>query len=475
MRHITQLIIRNWFIWLIFGVAITLSFLHLNFLYTKQPQAQKQEQQASILFLRNNNFGQYEYLGLTEKQQLWLIHSKQPLKIGYSYNIIGKSQSFDPLDAEKGKYYLYYLTQGWQGTITIDANSQIEEQDDCNIFCQTLYNLNEWKSRAAISLDWSACHDNLALNQLLLGIEENKKCKYNSALQAGLILGIDKLQQTELKEQFKTLGLSHILVFSGLQVSLLFAFLESWSSRLYHNRWLKILLATLTFLTLIFIAGATPPVLRAGTSLLLSLFILKFLGRKISSWRLFLLVTILLLLLQPLLLFNISFQLSSLATLGILLAPKAGSLANQNQLNLPTLIKNIFTETLNIFWQSTFATLMTFPVIFSLNNQASLNLSSLPANILLLPVFNLLTYTSLLQLVPPLALIVSPLNNLILSLSQLVIADLSQFNFLQLSFPFSLQLSEIVAYYLFLGAVTIMLTKKGGIFGHNKKNNLKIN
>ncbi len=149
----------------------------------------------------------------------------------------------------------------------------------------------------------------------------------NSALAVSLLLGDKKGLDEDMKMSFSVSGLAHVLCVSGLHVGLIIAMFDLLFKNLHflglRGFYLRRLLLVLTSWAIAFIVGCTPSALRVA--LMLSLTLLTGTTAYRSDGLNVLLVTAFLLLLcDPLLLFDISFQLSFLAVLGIMLCmPRA--------------------------------------------------------------------------------------------------------------------------------------------------------
>lgn len=121
----------------------------------------------------------------------------------------------------------------------------------------------------------------------------------------------------ELLEAFTVTGIVHILSVSGSHISLLAGFMLNTGRFFCLPRRLNfiILAAVIAFYALL--CGFTPPVLRAAAMGLLSASALT-LGRASEARRLLSITALIMLLLDPLLAFSISFQLSFASTAGLL-------------------------------------------------------------------------------------------------------------------------------------------------------------
>ena len=141
------------------------------------------------------------------------------------------------------------------------------------------------------------------------------------ALLCALTLGEKRDFPKELKESYGVAGASHVLALSGLHLGIFYMLL---SFVIYYRgrRRFVIVFRELTIVATLwcfaFVAGLSPSVVRAA--ILFSLMSLaRCLGRDVSSLSSLALAALLMLLFNPHLLFDVSFQLSFAAVLAILL------------------------------------------------------------------------------------------------------------------------------------------------------------
>lgn len=151
--------------------------------------------------------------------------------------------------------------------------------------------------------------------------------KDRAALAVSLLLGDKKGLDEDLKMSFSVSGLSHILCVSGLHIGLIIAMFDVLLKFLHLlGMWgfgLRRVLLILIAWTIAFIVGCTPSALRVALMLTLTLLtdLTSFRSERIN---LLIVTAFILLLCDPLLLFDLGFQLSFLAVLGIMVCmPKA--------------------------------------------------------------------------------------------------------------------------------------------------------
>ena len=143
-----------------------------------------------------------------------------------------------------------------------------------------------------------------------------------AGLLQGILLGMDHTLPEDLAEAFRVAGLTHIIVISGYNVSIL---LQAWFvafTRLIH-RWLSLGAGLLVLLAFVLLVGPSPPVVRAA--IMSTMYVLAQLaGRRQWPMASLALSALLMLAVNPLLLHSVSFQLSLAATLALILLPQVG-------------------------------------------------------------------------------------------------------------------------------------------------------
>ncbi len=189
----------------------------------------------------------------------------------------------------------------------------------------------------------------------------------------------------ELVEAFTATGIVHILSVSGSHITLLAAVM-AWLGTLLRLR----PAVTAVFVTVVValycvLAGCVPPALRAGAMGLLAFFAIAM-ERESDARRLLALVGMALLFFEPLLAFDISFQLSFAATAGLLyLAPPFAAWLSHLRF-LSRFVALSLAVTLG-------AQLATLPLLAWYFHR--LSLSSLVANIVVVPVVELVIVAGL--------------------------------------------------------------------------------
>lgn len=140
-----------------------------------------------------------------------------------------------------------------------------------------------------------------------------------TGIAAALLTGYKEILDPDTKASFSRVGAMHILAVSGLHVGIIYLMISNLLFFLNKNRWMRItrLFIILLFLWIyVILTGMSPSVLRAGIMFSL-ISIGQTLYYKANIYNTIFLSAFILLLVDPSNLYNVGFQLSYLAVLGI--------------------------------------------------------------------------------------------------------------------------------------------------------------
>jgi len=269
-----------------------------------------------------------------------------------------------------------------------------------------------------------------------------------ASLISGIVLGTRRQMPKNFRQNLQKTGTIHVVVASGYNISVIAGLLISVIVR-FTKRKFALFLSFFGILAYTLMAGAEPPVVRAAIMGSLA-FLAQFLGREKDAWRALFFAGGVMLLANPLILFDLGFQLSFLATAGILfLEPKL----NGKIFRLPGPGENLRTTLA--------AQLGVLPILLA--NFGQISFLSPLVNVLVLPVVPLImilgAITALFGLVwQPLAQIASwfawvPLTYFIKIIEWFGKLPLASFEVGKISFWWG------IGYYLILGAIFFQKTK----------------
>lgn len=257
-----------------------------------------------------------------------------------------------------------------------------------------------------------------------------------SALLNGILIWDDSLMDSEFNSIYRWIGLSHITVVSGSNISAILAILILCLKRIQ-----KLLMIFLTIWALwiyVVFVWAEPPVVRAFITGSVTMIALTY-GNKIHSLRVLLFTGCVLTAVSPFsLLYDPGFELSFLATLGILTSVR---------------LLQKYHIVWQAIWVSVFAWIWTLPVTIGVF--WNIHLWSIPANILVWPAvawsmllgfFSLLAYSIL----PSAGLLLGHITYYLLAWINIVAQTL-------VSFPWYIQLNPWTAFMIGFTASWIII------------------
>jgi competence protein ComEC len=138
-----------------------------------------------------------------------------------------------------------------------------------------------------------------------------------ASLLAGILLGEDNNIPAELQQAFKNTGTSHIIAISGFNIAIIAGLFVILFSRFFGKRWGAVLaILGISFYTIL--VGASPSVVRAAIMGTLSI-LAGQVGRRNLPLNMLAFTAGVMALADPFVLWDVGFQLSFMATLGLVL------------------------------------------------------------------------------------------------------------------------------------------------------------
>lgn len=186
------------------------------------------------------------------------------------------------------------------------------------------------------------------------------------------LVGMKSRLDDDLNNNLRTVGLVHIVVASGAHLAILVDVAKKVFGRL--SRFVGMLFSVLFVLFFMCMVGWTPSIMRAGIMTILNL-VAWYYGRKITAWRLILMVAAITLVIEPMFIINLGWLLSFASYSGIMIiGPILSRFFYGNR--RPGLIASTIVTTIS-------ATMMTLPI--TLYYYGTFSLISVVANLLILP------------------------------------------------------------------------------------------
>lgn len=186
----------------------------------------------------------------------------------------------------------------------------------------------------------------LTLREKVLSIYSAALPEPHNGLLSGIVLGTKSSLDASFNEKLRDTGTIHIVVASGTNISIFAGIILFILINLVKaNRRLAIAGAFIFIWAYIFFIGFQPPIVRAGIMASI-VFVAGILGREGDSLRALFIAAAIMLLFVPSWLFDLGFQLSFLATLGIILLGKRFSQIGERIKRIPVLVRETLAMTL---------------------------------------------------------------------------------------------------------------------------------
>ncbi|MGD8584896.1 MAG: DNA internalization-related competence protein ComEC/Rec2 [Chloroflexota bacterium] len=207
----------------------------------------------------------------------------------------------------------------------------------------------------------------------------------HASLLTGILLGDDSGLPSELAEQFRVTGMTHIIAISGFNIAILAAILLRGSRPFVGPRWCAwVAIGGVIIYTIL--VGAEPAVVRAAVMAAIFIFAGRVMGRPSYAPAGLMSAVLFMTLFQPTIIWSIGFQLSVAATLGLMLYVdpwKRWAEASAQNIVSPAVARSLARFLADIVGSTLAAMALTMPLIIFHFQQLSI-ISPL-ANLFILP------------------------------------------------------------------------------------------
>ncbi|SCH36795.1 ComEC family competence protein [uncultured Clostridium sp.] len=276
---------------------------------------------------------------------------RKKLKMGNNVSIKGTYKNLDDMKFENYDYGLYVKSIGYKGIIYIKSYDII----DNNIIYLYIGNLKSY------------------IKDVFRYLYKEKSDFLNS-----IVIGKKDYLSNDEKDLFSRTGTSHLIAISGLHTGILcsiIAFIINGINRPY-----KLIILSIFMFFYFIMVGSSPSIIRSVLSMII-LYLSVFLNKKRDGISTLSLIGVFLIVNNPFIIYNISFQLSFLATLSIIY--------------FYGYIKDIFKSSILSITIS--ANILTLPIIYY--NFRGIPVFSLVSNIIIMPFIGVIMYLSIISII----------------------------------------------------------------------------
>lgn len=335
---------------------------------------------------------------------------------GSVVKVTGKFKNYKDLKFEDFDYGRYLKSQGYEGTIDIKYYNVVKN----NLFYSKLFNL---KDKISKSIKYLYKDKSKFINSILIGEKEN----------------LDE----DIKEIFSKTGVSHILALSGLHVSILILVIGCSLGKI--NRLYKLLIISIILWLYSIMVGQSPSIIRAIVCSIIS-YLSIFIHERTDGISSLSLIGTILVVSNPYIIYNISFQLSFLATLSIIYFYGYINSKIKFKLIALTLAANILTT----------------PIVYL--HFKNISLVSVISNVVVVPFLSIIIYISIISvIILPMSFTLSKfmviINIFIIDKINTILEVLYDLKFSYIEFEESNKFIVII-YYILVGIYMIYKEKK---------------
>jgi competence protein ComEC len=264
------------------------------------------------------------------------------------------------------------------------------------------------------------------------------QCSDIANFASGIVFGLGKFT-TEFKNEYKSLGLIHLIVASGTQVNYLFGAVDWILIQLGVLKKIRFIFFIISCFTLLILIGYTPPLIRASIFIGIVVTLTTFFGRFIHSLRALMYTISIVLVFNPHWLYSMSLWLSCLASFAILISAEF-----KNDYLPQPLQDNLL------------VTLFLLPILSQFNT--SINLVTVPLNIILAIILPYLIGILLFCFIPIVGNIFKVLSVFSLTLIIGIISSINDFTSPYFTIHINkLNQEDIIVYYSLILLILIIL------------------
>ena len=257
----------------------------------------------------------------------------------------------------------------------------------------------------------------------------------NSSILKSIILANTKYLDNDLKEDFRIAGISHILALSGLHIMIIMYFADLFLSIINISKVKRRVFALIIIYTYILFVGMPVGAIRSFIMSLI-LFLSFIIKKKYSSLDALMLSAIINIFISPYVIFSLSFIMSYISVLSILLFYKR--------------FISFFNE--NFFTKSIALTLSVSILLFPINIYYfnSFSVISFISNLLVIPLYSISIILSFIIIIFSfLGIIISPFLNFIISFSVLLTKNINKLSRINITLN-NFSIFSLIIYYVII-------------------------
>jgi ComEC/Rec2-related protein len=360
-----------------FLVCCTIGFCFFETRNVDQAESKNVPIIARLVEEKSANFGNTEYILQTDNEKM-IATKTDKLELGQKYEISINTTQMSIFDRND----LYNLSKGIQKNI---SKYTITQNLGCDLECRGIQYLAQTRKYIDRQFQEMSCHSHFWIGKFLA---PSVACSDIGTLSKGLVIGGVSFTEN-MKKNIRNAGITHIVAVSGFQVTLLALFIELLVSKLTIHRTKKIGITIAVLLGFTLLVGFEPPILRA-LIMAIMIYTIQLMGRRVPMINVILYSAMLLLIINPFLIYSASFQLSYLASFALSTLP--------NMSRFYKMLHPIISQVAEVCIASMWIFLWTTPVIAQLSG--SFSPITILVNTLIIPFIPIITVFNIFALIP---------------------------------------------------------------------------
>ena len=289
----------------------------------------------------------------------------------------------------------------------------------------------------------------------------------NYTVVASIILGDKSMLSDGFYDLVKVAGISHIMAVSGLHLTVILSFLFLIFSRLLHNKYIRFLFSLGSIFIIAAICGFTPSVIRAGLMFLIIAFA-GLINRDTDVLSVISFAVLVILSVSPLLLFNISFQMSVLSIIAVMYVTPFYHRIFFRYIPDYTVLRAL----ISVAMVSLFAHIFTMPV--AIYNFGMVSLISVLTNIIIaIPttlIIQLTVFGIIISFLKPVSFVIMKAVNVLTGYIRFIIISLGSLKYSAVTVPKYFCLFPIVLIVILL-VLKIIIERREYRYGNNRGRN----
>ena len=256
-----------------------------------------------------------------KRMTLNLVATEQPQNYGSVFLVTVRDVDKTKFAGDEKLLLMYSddldINAGDVFSATVTAHSLKESQYKMSNYADSIYSqleLEKFENKIGVDSYYSNLQD---IRTYISDTIDSSMSSESAATMRGMVLGDKSCFSAEFSDNVRASGVSHVMVVSGLHLTIILGGFFTILEMIFYNRYVKLFLSVISVLALVAICGFTVSAIRAGLMFVIAA-LASVMNRDGDSLSCLSFSLIIILISSPFSIFSVSLQLSMLATFGII-------------------------------------------------------------------------------------------------------------------------------------------------------------